>query len=405
MSSSIKLPCLRGKMGDWFYYVSLMSFKELAARTSMVPDIHKSKELSHWIQREVSDRTDDIVKYLMEQEQRFFNAIIFGIYGGKPQWQELDIDDKVPGLTEQERDYFGKTFGILSLSGGEAIFSIDGQHRTKAIKDAIKQKKELETEEVTVIFLAHKKTADGEIRTRRLFSTINRYAAPVKISEIIALDEEDNCAILTRKLIENSSLFENKILFSKTRSISPTNTDAFTNIILLYDIITIILTDRKILNLKVQGYPLDKYISRRDTEPNLDNDDIKLQIYFKKVFESIPSLKKFFFTKNKINREDEKTSLLFRPIGQTIMFSVLKIATDYSKFNAALKYFSKDTFNIVNPVWRNIFYESELGTLKTEKSLQKYAIQLILLHLKIDVPLTKKDKIVFDNFGIKPTSI
>jgi len=26
------LPTLRGKMGDWFYYVALMSFKEVAKR-------------------------------------------------------------------------------------------------------------------------------------------------------------------------------------------------------------------------------------------------------------------------------------------------------------------------------------------------------------------------------------
>lgn len=405
MNKPIKLPCLRGRMGDWFYYVSLMSFLEIANRSSMVSDIHRNEELSRWIQREISERTDDIVSYLLEQEQRFFNAIIFGIYGGKPQWQELDIVEDNEQFSEEERDYFGKTFGVLSLNGDEKIFAIDGQHRTKAIKEAIKQNSELETEEVAVIFLAHKKTNEGEIRTRRLFSTLNRYAVPVTISEIIALDEEDNCAILTRKLIEDSELFKNKILFSKTRSLSPKNSNSFTNIVLLYDILTILLTDRNVLNIKVTGHPYKKYTSRRDSEENLLKEAHQLEEFLKKVFNSIPSLKKFFFANGTIDREKPKTSLMFRPIGQMVLFSVLKVAQQESKLQKALNYFAKDRFNLGNKVWKQIFFDPELNSLKTDKSLQKYAIQLILIHLGISIPLSKKEKAVFDSFGINPQKI
>jgi DNA sulfur modification protein DndB len=387
-------------MGDWFYYVSLMNFKDLAERTSMVPDIHKNEELSHWIQREVSGRTNDIVSYLMEQPQRFFNSIIFGLYGGKPQWQELDIDNKISILSEEEVEYFGRTFGVLSLNGEEKIFAIDGQHRTKAIKDAVKKDPELAKEEVSVIFLAHKKTAEGEIRTRRLFSTLNRYAAPVTISEIIALDEEDNCAILTRKLIEDSNLFKNKILFSKTRALSPKNTDHFTNIVLLYDLIGIILTDKKILNAKVGGYQFSKFTTRRNSEEELAEDAKRLESYFRKILRAIPSLNKFFFVENKVNRENRNTSLLFRPIGQMIMFSVLKLAQENNKLDDAISYFSKDNFSIAHPIWNQVFFDPELGVLKTDKSLQKFAIQLILKYLNVSISITKKDKSVFDNFSV-----
>src|ERR1041385_4226832 len=340
MSASIKLPSLRGRIGDWFYYVSLMSFKEIANRASMVPEIHKNQKLSKWIQREVSGRTEDIVSYLIEQDQRFFNAIIFGIYEGKPQWQELDIEAKVKMLSEEEREYFGRTFGILNLNGDEKIFAIDGQHRTKAIMDAVKKDQKLEGEEVTVIFVAHKKTSEGEIRTRRLFSTLNRYAVPVTTSEIIALDEEDNCAIITRKLIEESDLFKDKIQFSKTRSLNPQNRDDFTNIILLNEMITIWLTDKKIQNIKVSGHPFGKYISRRDTEESIIETSRNVELIFKKIFKKIPSLNKFFFKNKKVNRMRSGTSLLFRPIGQIILFSVLKVAEENNKFNKALDYFA-----------------------------------------------------------------
>jgi DNA sulfur modification protein DndB len=269
----LRLPCLKGRIGDWFYYVSLLNFKEITKRTSLVTEIHKNKELSRWIQREVSNRSEDIVSYLKEQPQRFFNAIICGIYGGKPQWQELSIDDKELNLDEVEKDYLERTFGILTLAGDEKIFAIDGQHRVAAIKKCIEQSDELEKEEVAVIFVAHKATLDGEVRTRRLFSTLNRYAVPVNISEIIALDEEDNCAILTRFIIESWDFFRGKIHISKSRSISPNDKKFFTNIILLYNLITIILTDKSFApRINLSGYNFKKFTSRRESENVLNNE-------------------------------------------------------------------------------------------------------------------------------------
>jgi len=400
MSTLLKLPCLRGHMGDWIYYVSLLSFKELAKRTSLVPDIHKNKELSRWIQREVSNRCEDIVNYLKEQPQRFFNAIICGIYGGKPHWQELDLDEKTKNLTEEEREYLGRTFGILTLSGEEKIFAIDGQHRTNAVKQYLKEHNDIEDEEVAVIFVAHKDSREGEVRTRRLFSTLNRYAVPVSISEIIALDEEDNCAILTRFLMEDFKFFENKIKFSKTRSISPKDKIHFTNIVLLYDLITIILTDKSFSNnIKLAGHNLKKFTSKRQTEEILNKELKKLQEYFVEVFNGIPSVKKFF-DDGSIKRDVFSTNLIFRPIGQIIVFYVLKVAEQNNKKKKALKYFAEETFNLSNPSWKRVFIDLESNTLKTDKPRQILAIQLMLKKLEIDFSMTKKEKEFMDNFKI-----
>ncbi len=113
----------------------------------------------------------------------------------------------------------------------------------------------------------------------------------------------------------------------------------------------------------------------------------------------------FFFTKPIVNRESDNTSLLFRPIGQIIMFSVLKVAKEHSKFSSALKYFAKDSFNLKNKIWKQVFVDPELKTLKTDKTIQKFAIQLILKHLNINIAMTRKDKVVYSNFNIEPKSI
>lgn len=397
------LPTLRARMGDWTYYISVMTFNEIADRISLTDEIHKNKGLKSLIQREVKDRTKRIVEYLKTQEQRFFNALIIGIYDGNPTYQELDIE-KYKNLKEEEIDYLSKTFGILTLSGKEKLFAIDGQHRTKAIKDGIKEKEGLHNEEITVIFLAHKNTPDGLIRTRRLFSTLNRYAKPVSKSEIIAIDEEDNCAIITRNLVEDFPLLQGIIQFNQTRSISVSNKTAFTNIIVLYDFVTAILTNQNVFGIKVSGEDYVKFTHRRESEEKIKERQNYIESLLTELFEKIPPLNKFLRDKE-VDRKSDATSLLFRPIGQNMLYSTLKVGIEHGKKESVIAFFARNDFNLKNDIWRKVFMDEETGRIKTDKALQKYAFQLILINIEIKVSLTQKDKEVFDNFKIDPEKI
>ncbi|MCD4746142.1 MAG: DGQHR domain-containing protein [Bacteroidales bacterium] len=393
------LPTLRGKMGDWFYYVTLLSFKEIAKRVSLTDEIHKDKGLSKMIQRKVSKRTKDIVEYLNTQDQRFFNSLILGIYGGKPQWQEIDIVENIDDFSEKELDYLNRSFGVLSLSGEEKIFAIDGQHRSKAIKDCLEKSNKLENEEVSVIFVAHNTTEEGVIRTRRLFSTLNRYAKPVSLSEIIALDEEDNCAIITRNIVEYFDLLKGKILFNQNRSISPNNKTAFTNIIVLYDIVKLLLTNSPIFGVRVSGENKNVFIKKRTSDDIIKQKQDFVQEIFVDLFIKISVLKDFTKT-GVIDRTDKNSSLLFKPIGQNILFSVLKISMENGLKENAIEFFNTNDFSLTNDIWNKIFIDTETGTIKTDKYLQKYTTQLMLKKLGIVVKQTDKDKKVHENFGI-----
>lgn len=397
------LPALRAKMGDWIYYVSIMTFEEISKRLSMADEIHKSKGLKTLIQREVKDRTKVIVDYLKSQEQRFFNSIIVGLYGGNPQYQEITIE-KDNNIEEKDLIYLNKTFGILTLTGSEKLFAIDGQHRTKAIKDSVKEKQSLSKEENTIIFVAHKNDPDGLIRTRRLFSTLNRYAKPVSKSEIIAIDEEDNCAIITRNLVEDFELLKEIILFNQNRSINNKNKEAFTNIIVLYDFVTTILTNQKIFGHIVSGADHLMFTHRRTTEKVIKVKQEMIENLFTEIFEKIPSLNEFL-KKKSVNREAKSTSLLFKPIGQNILYQTLKLAIEHKKKNKLLSYFAKDNFNLQNKIWKRVFLDEETGRIKTDKELQKYAFYLILKNIGVNLTLTKKDQEVFDNFKIDASEL
>lgn len=392
MNNIKRFPCLKGRIGDWIYYVSLMSFKEISARTYLAQEIHKNEKLSNWIQREISDRSGDIVEYLKHQEQRFFNSLILGIHGGKPGWQEIDVNDSKTELSEEEKDYLSRTFGILTLTGDEKIFAIDGQHRVDAIKKLGKQSVAYNNEEVAVILIAHRNDAIGEVRTRRLFSTLNRYAKPVTLSEIIALDEDDNSAILTRNLMEDYDYLKSKILFSKTKSLSVNDKIHFTNIILLYEIIQIILTDISFSkNVKLEGDGLKEFTSKRYSEEVLNKYSDSLKVYFKMALDIIPSVKNFFIT-GTINRSSRNTSLVFRPIGQLIFFYVLKIAKITGQEKEAKAFFKLDDFNLANPIWQRVFLDSETQTIKTDKTRQAIAIHLICDIIGVETKRTKKEK-------------
>ena len=239
MSAELKLPALKGIIGDWVYYATLFPFQEVRNRVRRNDEIHETKELQDWLQRELTDRSEDIAEYLMTQKQRFFNAVVIGVYGGEPQWYPLSLRPSEyldPISVEEDVEV---SMGILRLSGEEKLFAIDGQHRVEGIKHLAKQIDDEAFEEMPdelcTIFVAHKKTTAGMKRTRRLFSTLNRHAKAVSLTELIIIDEDDVVAIACRHLIEKHPLFtEGKISLQKQKPISPKDQRSFTSVIALY---------------------------------------------------------------------------------------------------------------------------------------------------------------------------
>ena len=73
-------------------------------------------------------------------------------------------------------------------------------------------------------------------KSRRIFSTLNRYAKPVRLGDIIALDEDDVVAITTRILLESFPLFMgDRIKASNSKSIPASDKKCFTTLMTLYD--------------------------------------------------------------------------------------------------------------------------------------------------------------------------
>jgi DNA sulfur modification protein DndB len=245
MANKTFIPALQASVGDWTYYICTMKYAEVARQVSFAYELGGNRDLNSMIQRGISNRTDDIVSYLIKNEHRFLGALIVACWGGDPAYVRLEMADSEGVLEGVDRG-----FGVLTFDGTQQYFALDGQHRLRAIKEAIKSDPDLGKEDIAVLIVSHYETDEGKERTRRLFTNINRNAKVTSAAENIALDEDDGYSVLTRRfLTDHSFLKEDGVVKVFTRvgdegeltlagnNIPATDKKALTSIVVLRDLI------------------------------------------------------------------------------------------------------------------------------------------------------------------------
>lgn len=384
------LPSLRCSMGDWQYFVTSMAMKDVAAWIKKTDQIHRSEQLREWIQRELTDRSNDIVQYLLTQEQRFFNAIIVGVYGGDPEWYPVEVGESPvlgpPSLDERSRS----SIGLLQLSGKEKLFAIDGQHRVEAIKLALKEDDKLENEELCVIFVPHHTDRSGLERTRRLFSTLNRYATPVSKGEIVALDEDDAFAITTRRLVEEYSPLSGEFVhFGKTTPIPSSDKKSITSILALYDLVEILNLPRT-GNMTAQRKGLT---SRRPSSDRLTNIYRDYTAFWDVLQKYVPEIKRVSAS----SPDDELAGryrtadgghVLFRPAGQKAFVRAVRVMIDrHIEMGKAVRLLSKTQLQLEKAPWPNVLWNPHSKKMMVSNPLLH---QNLFLHMINQAPQPRK---------------
>ena len=369
------IPALRAHMGDWIYYVTLLRMEQIADRISIAEKIHSSNALKEMIQRQITDRSKQIADYLVKQPQRFFNALIVGVYGGSPNWYELEVrSNRLFNAEALPRELDG-ILGFLRLDGTENLFAMDGQHRVEGIRQALRKNSKLKQEEVCVIFVSHRNDPAGMERTRRLFTTLNRYAKPVSKSEIVALDEDDVIAIITRELVENHQLFQEKISISKTKAISVRDNRSFTSIITLYEVLEILFGNK--------GRAWVKFKRHRPDDDVISQFYAKSACFWDTMIEYFPPLKKVQVSHPDENisgryRNREGGHLLFRPIGLLIIAYVVRQAKDLGlSEREAIKRISKISMKLTDEPWVGLLWDQTNRRMTIETTRQKVAKHLL----------------------------
>lgn len=406
--SSKKIPVIRGNIGNWTYYTGLLSFKDITERVSAINDeLHKSKSLNDAIQRSITDNYKAIKEYIINQDERFFNAIVLAIYDGSPNWIEVELE------IEDESFY---NLGFLSLTGEEKIFPVDGQHRVEGIKTALSMNQDLEKENIPVIFIGHKKNDDGMKRTRRLFSTLNRYAKPVSPKDIVALDEDDIIAITTRQLVENHPLFQSEnVIFSLQKNIPDNEKRAITSLISLADCVnelgkyyfTFFKTTDKYDEYKERYYSEDiltfnRFKRFRPSEDTLSEFASFCSSYWDE-FCKISEIESYLSSSDNepalpYRSQDNGGNILFRPIG---IFAFVQASIEIAKsnnwanldlinFESIITSLTSNNFNLNDKPWKHVAWDPHTRTINT--SGNKKLMKLLFIYFSRNDILSPNDK-------------
>jgi len=342
-------PALRAQMGSWPYYIVKMKMRELATEVTFARDYYKEdRTLDEATQRVLKEGRvrKEIVSYLARRPDRFFASIVVATMGGSPKFYPVTItdDDRFQVFVDQGLD---EAFGVLTFSGEQKYYALDGQHRLSAIKvlmdrndpDSQNAPEGFEDEEISVLMVVRQEEADAAFLQsyRRLFSSLNRYAKPTDQDTNIILDEDDAFAILTRRLITEHKFFqwagrqrESQRVQTKGKNLKTTD-PYFTSLQTLYTINETLLTaawrrDTGWGSGREQELTRDSKIFTkfRPDEDYLDSLYDELVMYWDGLLEVIPDLRKTPSDMRVHDLEDGKEdklsdNLLFWPIGQELL--------------------------------------------------------------------------------------
>ncbi len=400
----LHLPCLRGVIGNWTYFCSIMKIKDIVKRVITVSESEElySKNINEILQREIdSKRIDQIKDYLNNNPEHFFSSIIVAIYKGNPIWSDFDIEShfRIENnlLESDEINFIENKLGVLSLSGEEVIFALDGQHRLKGIREAYEDNKELGDEEVSLTFVVH--NHDTIQRTRRLFTVLNKYAQKPREAELIILDEDDCAAIITRKLLEEHYILKlpNIIAHSKTPNIPISDYISFSTLVTL----------NRINKELLRKYQID-YTKRPTDEQMLKyyKECEAFWDYFFTQFSNIrqlaidPTIQIHFGNGDLYNRNNNTGGcLLLRPLGQLIFAKIYTIFRDNDKLEELSSKIPLIDWNLNGHLCKYITWHNNKINTKSEV-LQRNILLYVLGHNEnedIQQEITK----LYESYGMQ----
>jgi DNA sulfur modification protein DndB len=399
------LPAVHGQVGSWNYYATKMTAGELAEHVRFASDLDQPKVLDAIIQRVLNENRakHDIAAYLAENKDHFFNSIVVAAWEGNPTFFSVELADD-PRFEMIADHRFAKSFGVLRFDGHQKYYALDGQHRLKAIKDLLARETEFnpppefQFEEFPVVIVVPKqgeRFSDFIPRYRRLFSNLNRYAKAMDLATVIAMDEDDTFAILTRRLIAEHDFFQwfehdttSRIRVKGGKNV-PETENCLMSIISLYEMNGDLLWSNQRQNERGK---LKQFIKLpRQADDLLDSWFAELVDVWNAILEELPMLRNTPTNYRSSAGEDFERDgqmvtnhLLFRPIGLGMLAGVVRRLLDEhpdSSPKEAIKGLSAIEWRLHQAPWRHLLsvYDSEADRwkMRTDKEAQQVAANIL----------------------------
>lgn len=211
-------------------------------------------------------------------------------------------------------------------------------------------------------------------RSRRLFTTLNRYAKPVSKTDIIALDEDDIVAIVTRMLMEEYPLFKVFLKIKKGKQLQARDTESFTTIETLYDSLDTYLNDQ------------ERWAEFKRTRPS----DAKIKQYYGRAVELWDLVQDHFPEVKRLagSEKDQEVAaeyrgshgghLMFRPIGLVLIVDVIhKFVSQGRRLSSTVKAVSRAPMKLAEKPWNELLWNPVSNRMVTAPENRAVAFQIL----------------------------
>ncbi len=345
-------PALQATMGSWKYYIAKMKMKEVANEISFAYDFYDDRTLSEAIQRDLKESRvrKEIATFLARRTDRFFSSLVVAAIGGSPKFYPVKITD-APEFAVFADQGVDDAFGVLTFSGEQTYYALDGQHRLKAIKSLLDSDDPLNRqcpegfgeEQISVLIVIKREAEETDLAFlqsyRRLFSSLNRYAKATDADTNIIMDEDDAFAILTRRLISEHPFFkwtgkerDSARVKTKTKNLKE-GESYFTSLQTLYAMNQTLMSSRRRATLGWGLTTLEKDVNVfkafRPDEEYLDALYAELVVAWDALLQTLPVLREDpSGHRNHADAAEKDDHLLFWPIGQELLANLARRLLD-----------------------------------------------------------------------------
>ena len=333
-------PAMKGKFGSTEYFMLTMKASEAAEKIKILSEVPgwEKLDLEERYQREINSKRvrNQIAPYLSNDPDRFFGALIVSVINDEGMGFE-PASKKLSGISELDQLHKAgaKSFGFLTLSGGEMLIPLDGQHRLAALKAAttgkypgsenenekipgVEPNSDLANDDVMLIMIRH----DPKM-SRKIFNKVNRYAKPTTKADNLITADDDIIAIISREIAND--LIEGDLVNYKSNTLSNT-THHFTTLSTIYDATKHVLENVLYDDNKSKKIDTQKLPSREDQRlyREMANE------YWKHLLEGVDIYRTAIADKgtngHKTRIKTRKTLLLGKPISQlALMLAVVRL--------------------------------------------------------------------------------
>jgi len=391
---SVTVPAMRAKMGSRTYYIGKMCARELAGSVGIASELEdwSSLTLEDIYQRDINRKrvSQEIAPYLANNPDRFFGAIIIwardeSVIAFEP-ILEITSNVKVPKAYAGSLD----DLGVIVIGGDERtttsqLVALDGQHRLAALREVTqgstkgKFSGDVANDEIAVIFISD----SDAVKTRGLFTILNRTARRVSKSDVLVMSDTDGAAMAARKVTSDKILaprgLDNRPLVKwESNTIAKRDTQ-MTTLNAVAEIVSIVAYLRGISLSDDQD---------AEVPPNTENVAQAAEAtieWFEKFFSSLPLFKSMRDDPLQVveqRKDEQQYSLLLRPVGLIAFFKAAALALNpnlggMTDEDEVFRRLAKVDWSFSSGLWKQVMVSSK-GTISNRQADLDLAAELAM---------------------------